>query len=195
MGELSDRFAELMARLAKSDAELFRTVGAQNANFRQLLDDLAPGASAVPAPSVAPAPTPAALLASAGLLPPEACELKALKARFGKLVDAQTWLEEQLGPAPKKPTWAVIVQTCRSGAWPQSTSRRAPAPNTLTALALEERLTALERRLEHQLEQRFNRLEALLTVLATALEERDASASGSSSGPQPLPSAGSPPVK
>ena len=65
MGELSDRFAELMARLAKSDAELFRTVGAQNANIRQLVDDLAP------------APTPAALLASAGLLPPEACELKA----------------------------------------------------------------------------------------------------------------------
>jgi len=183
MGELSDRFAELMARLAKSDAELFRTVGAQNANIRQLVDDLAP------------APTPAALLASAGLLPPEACELKALKTRFSKLADAQTWLEEQLGPAPKKPTWAVIIQTCRSGAWPQSTSRRAPAAHTLTALALEERLAALERRLEHQLEQRFNRLEALLTVLATALEERDASASGSSPGLYPLSSAGSPPVK
>ena len=160
MGELSDRFAELMARLAKSDAELFRAVGAQNANLRQLVDDLAPATT--------PATTPAAALAPAGLLPPEACELKALKARFGKLADAQVWLEEQLGPAPKKPTWAVIAQTCRGGAWPESASRPASAPKTLTALELEERLTALERRLEHQLEQRFNRLEALLTVLATA---------------------------
>ena len=156
MGELSDRFAELMARLAKSDAELFRAVGAQNANLRQLVDDLAP------------ATTPAAALAPAGLLPPEACELKALKARFGKLAEAQLWLEEQLGPAPKKPTWAVIAQTCRGGAWPESASRRASASKTLTALELDERLTALERRLEHQLEQRFNRLEALLSVLATA---------------------------
>jgi hypothetical protein len=164
MGELSDRFAELMARLAKSDAELFRAVGAQNANLRQLVDDLAPATT----PATTPAMTPVAALAPAGLLPPEACELKALKARFGKLADAQVWLEEQLGPAPKKPTWAVIAQTCRGGAWPESASRRASAPKTLTALELEERLTALERRLEHQLEQRFNRLEALLSVLATA---------------------------
>jgi hypothetical protein len=27
MGELSDRFADLMARMAKSDADLFRTIG------------------------------------------------------------------------------------------------------------------------------------------------------------------------
>ena len=164
MGELRDRFAELMARLAKSDAELFRAVGAQNANLRQLVDDLAPATT----PASTPAMTPAAALAPAGLLPPEACELKALKARFGKLADAQVWLEEQLGPAPKKPTWAVIAQTCRGGAWPESTTRRASASKSLSALELEERLTALERRLEHQLEQRFNRLEALLTVLATA---------------------------
>ena len=159
MGELSDRFGELMARLAKSDAELFRAVGAQNANLRQLVDDLAPATT--------PAMTPAAALAPAGLLPPEACELKALKARFGKLAEAQLWLEERLGPAPKKPTWAVIAQTCRGGAWPESASRRASASKTLTALELDERLTALERRLEHQLEQRFNRLEALLSMLAT----------------------------
>ena len=29
MGELSDRFAELMARMAKTDAELFRTIWQQ----------------------------------------------------------------------------------------------------------------------------------------------------------------------
>jgi len=42
MGELSDRFADLMARMAKSDADLFRTIGEQNASVRQMVDDLAP---------------------------------------------------------------------------------------------------------------------------------------------------------
>lgn len=154
MGELSDRFAELMARLAKSDADLFRTIGAQNASVRQLVDDLAPASAA------------AALNPAAGLLPPDACDLKALKARFGKLPEAQAWLEEQIGPAPKKPTWAVIVQTCRTGSWPVSATGRASAPKGLTNVALEERLTALERRLE----QRFDRLEGLLSLLAVALE-------------------------
>ena len=60
MGELSDRFGELMARLAKSDADLFRTIGAQNASIRQLVDDFAP----------VEAPSPAAL-APAALLPPD----------------------------------------------------------------------------------------------------------------------------
>jgi hypothetical protein len=158
MGELSDRFGELMARLAKSDADLFRTIGAQNASIRQLVDDFAP----------VEAPSPAAL-APAALLPPEACDLKALKARFGKLVEAQAWLEDRIGPAPKKPTWAVIAQTCRSGAWPAGASRSAAAPKSLTSGELEERLTALEQRLEH----RFNRLEGLLTLVVTALEARN----------------------
>lgn len=147
MGELSDRFAELMARLSKSDADLFRAIGAQNASVRQLVDDHAPAAAALP---------------PAGLLPPEACDLKALKARFGKLPEAQAWLEERIGPAPKKPTWAVIVQTCRTGAWPVSATGRASAPKSLTSTELEERLTALERRLE----QRFDRLEGWLSLLA-----------------------------
>jgi hypothetical protein len=168
MGELSDRFGELMARLAKSDADLFRTVGAQNASLRQQVEDLAP-------PAVAPSAPPPAALAPAALLPPEACDLKALKLRFGKLADAQAWLEGQIGPAPKKPPWAVIAQTCRSGAWPVSASRSAAAPKCLTSGELEERLTALEQRLEQrleqQLEQRFNRLEGLLTLLLTALEK------------------------
>lgn len=158
MGELSDRFAELMARLAKSDADLFRTIGAQNASVRQLADDLAPAQAA-------------AALTPAGLLPPDACDLKALKARFGKLPEAQAWLEERIGPAPKKPTWAVIVQTCRTGAWPVSATGRASAPKSLTTVELEERLTALERRLE----QRFDRLEGLLSLLAAALEGGQAS--------------------
>jgi hypothetical protein len=174
MGELSDRFGELMARLARSDADLFRTVGAQNASLRQLVDDLAPPAVACPPP---------AALAPAALLPPEACDLKALKLRFGKLVDAQAWLEGQIGPAPKKPTWAVIAQTCRTGAWPVSASRSAAAPKCLTSGELEARLTAFEQRLEHQLEQRFNRLEGLLTLVVTALEKRDGPPAA---GPSPL---------
>jgi hypothetical protein len=184
MGELSDRFAELMARLAKSDADLFRAIGAQNADVRQLADDLAPtasGGSANLAPTgpggpaaLAPAaPEAPAALAPAGLLPPEACELKALKGRFGKLADAQAWLEDQIGPAPKKPTWAVIAQTCRGGAWPAlAPARRAAAtPKGLNVAELEERLTALERRLRQHQDGRFDRLEALLTVLVTALEK------------------------
>lgn len=170
MGELSDRFAELMARLAKSDADLFRTIGAQNASVRQLVDNLAPAETPSPAAVLSPAAAPSPVaLAPAALLPPEACDLKALRARFGKLAEAQAWLEDQIGPAPKKPTWAVIAQTCRSGAWPVSVSRRVAVPKSLTSAELEERLASLEQRLEH----RFNRLEGLLTLLAKALEERN----------------------
>lgn len=170
MGELSERFAELMARLAKSDADLFRTIGAQNASVRQLVDDLAPVATGVPAAAPGALEAPAALT-PAGLLPPDACDLKALKARFGKLAEAQAWLEARIGPAPKKPTWAVIAQTCRGGAWPAPAVRgAAAAAKGLTAVELEERLTALEQRLQRQLEARFDRLEGVLTVLVTALE-------------------------
>ena len=42
MGELSDRFAELMARMAKSDADLYRTIGEQNASVRKLVDEIVP---------------------------------------------------------------------------------------------------------------------------------------------------------
>ena len=42
MGGLSDRFAELMARMANSDADLYRTFGEQNTSVRQLVDDLVP---------------------------------------------------------------------------------------------------------------------------------------------------------
>ncbi|MFN9659005.1 MAG: hypothetical protein ACK6BC_01275 [Cyanobacteriota bacterium] len=164
MGELSDRFGELMARLAKGDADIYRTIGAQNARVRQLVDEHAPAAPEAPLPPASPRA--AAALPPAGLLPPDACELKALKARFGKLAEAQAWLEEQIGQAPKKPTWDVIVQTCRAGAWPVSASRGATVSKGLTALELEQRLSALEQRLE----QRFNRLEGLLTVLVAALE-------------------------
>lgn len=162
MGELSDRFAALMARMAQSDAELFRTIGAQNASLRQFVDDLA-------LPVLEEPPT-AAALAPAGLLPPDACEPKALRARFGKVAAAQAWLESQIGPAPKKPTWDVIGQTCRHGAWPAPARRGAATAKGLTTDELEQRLSALEHRLQQHLEERFQRLEGLLTLLVTALE-------------------------
>ncbi|MEB3259193.1 MAG: hypothetical protein VKP63_01035 [Cyanobacteriota bacterium] len=173
MGELSDRFAALMARLAKSDAELFRTVGEQNAAVRGLVDDLTAAvdgsSEALASTPLSPAP---AALAPAGLLSPEACELPALKARFGKVAVARAWLEGQIGPAPKTPTWAVIAQTCRTGAWPEAPRRRATPPDALSTVALDARLTALEQRLGGLLDQRFSRLEHLLAGLVAAIETR-----------------------
>ena len=158
MGELSDRFADLMARMAKSDADLFRTIGEQNASVRQMVDDLAPAAEDI---AGAPANT---ALAPAALLPPQDCNPKALKARFGKVADAQSWIERQIGKAPKKATWLVIEQTCRNGAWPVAAKRAAAAAKGVSAEQLEERLSALEA----SLSQRFDRLERLLLLLAEA---------------------------
>jgi hypothetical protein len=159
MGELSDRFAELMARMAKSDAELFRTIGEQNASVRQIANDLV----AVPEAGVKADAT-AACLAPAGLLPAEQCDQKALKARFGKVAEAQAWVESQIGKAPKKPTWLVIEQTCRCGAWPLVAGRTTAASKGISSEQLDERLTALETKLT----QRFDRLEAMLLLLAEA---------------------------
>jgi alkanesulfonate monooxygenase SsuD/methylene tetrahydromethanopterin reductase-like flavin-dependent oxidoreductase (luciferase family) len=167
MGELSDRFAELMARMAKSDADLFRTIGEQNDSVRQMVDDLAPAAEALGAPPVRVA------LAASALLPPEQCEPKALKARFGKAADAQSWIESQIGKAPKKPTWLVIEQTCRTGAWPASPKKAAISSKGVTPEQLEERLAALEERLM----QRFDRLESLLLLLAESSERQGLPAS------------------
>ena len=158
MGELSDRFADLMARMAKSDADLFRTIGEQNASVRQMVDDIVPAAEDI---STAPAN---AALAPAALLPPEDCNPKALKVRFGKAADAQSWIESQIGKAPKKATWLVIEQTCRSGSWPAVAKRAAASAKGVSAEHLEERLSAMEA----SLSQRFDRLERLLLLLAEA---------------------------
>jgi len=159
MGELSDRFAELMARMAKSDAELFRTIGEQNASVRQIADELV----AIPEPAAKIDAT-TATLAPAGLLPAEQCDQKALKARFGKVAEAQAWVESQIGKAPKKPTWLVIEQTCRSGSWPLVAGRTTAASKGISSEQLDERLTALE----NKLTQRFDRLETMLLLLAEA---------------------------
>ena len=157
MGELSDRFAELMARMAKSDADLYRTIGEQNASVRQMVDDLVPPEDNTASPAVG------ALTASA-LLPAEDCALPALKKRFGKVAEAQAWIEEQIGKAPKKPTWAVIEATCQSGAWPVKAISSKARPKAIT----EEVLRAQLQNLEQRIEQRLDRLEAMLSLLAQA---------------------------
>jgi hypothetical protein len=169
MGELSERFTDLMARLAKTDADLFRTIAAQNASVRQLVEEIAPADPAAPSssavlPSSLAPPAPA--LAPAGLLPAEDCELKALKVRFGKVAEAKAWLEDRIGPAPKHPNWDVIAQTCRSGAWPATVRRGSAAAKGLTVPVLEERLNALEQRLEL----RFDQLERLLIGMLTPVD-------------------------
>ena len=157
MGELSDRFAELMARMAKSDADLYRTIGEQNADVRQMVDDL------VPPESITAESTNTALVASA-LLPAEECSLPTLKKRFGKVAEAQAWIEEQIGKAPKKPTWAMIESTCQSGAWPAKAVSSKARPKAITEDVLRAQLESLEQRLE----QRLDRLEAMLSLLAQA---------------------------
>jgi len=157
MAELSDRFAELMARMAKSDADLYRTIGEQNASVRQMVDDLVP-------PDAATTATASAALATSALLPVEECALPALKKRFGKMAEAQAWVETQIGKAPQKPTWAVIEATCQSGAWPITASTSKARPKAITEDTLR---TQLEN-LEHRLNQRLDRLEAMLSLLAQA---------------------------
>jgi hypothetical protein len=161
MGELSDRFAELMARMAKSDADLYRTIGEQNASVRQMVDDLVP-------PADTAATSANAALAPSALLPAEDCALRALKKRFGKVAEAQAWIESQIGKAPKKPTWAVIESTCRSGAWPvKTTSSGSSRSKGLSETRFEQGLKALEDRLD----ERLQRIELILTLLANALPQ------------------------
>ncbi len=159
MGELSDRFAELMARMAKSDADLYRTIGEQNASVRQMVDDLVP-------PEASTAESDHKALVASALLPAEECALPALKKRFGKVAEAQAWVEAQIGKAPKKPTWAVIEATCQSGSWPvKTTSSGSSRSKGLSEARFEQGLKALEDRLD----QRLQRIEWMLALLTKAL--------------------------
>ena len=161
MAELSERFAELMARLSKSDAELFRTLGEQNASVRQMVEDLT-GPAAAAAGMNQP---PTAALAPQALLAPEACSLPALKARFRRVADAQSWAEERLGPAPKKPTWAELEQTFRTGAWPVKTGKPGASGAGLQAAHLEQRLLQRMDLMEQRCLQRIEGLEQLIRSL------------------------------
>jgi len=160
MGDLSDRFGALMARLAKGDAELFRTVGEQNAAIRELVEEVAP---ALPAETK----TAAALQAAPQpLLPPEQCHPKALKARFGTATAAHTHLETILGPAPnKKKSWDYLCGVFASGSWPapaQTLARTAAGRGAGAGARGEEALAQLETRLLQRIDQLEDRLIAVL---------------------------------
>ena len=153
MGELSDRFGELMARMAKGDAELFRTVGEQNAAIRQLVEEVTPeGPSGVmeAPPALTGGPQP--------LLPKDQCTSMALKARFGSAAAAHVYLEAALGPAPtKKKTWDYLSTVFESGAWPtraRALTRSGPKPGAVNEEALAQLETRLLRRID-QLEERL----------------------------------------
>ena len=120
-----------------------------------MVDDLVP-------PDDATTATASAALATSALLPVEECALPALKKRFGKMAEAQAWVETQIGKAPKKPTWAVIEATCQSGAWPIKARTSKARPKAIT----EDNLRTQLENLEHRLDQRLNRLEAMLSLLA-----------------------------
>ena len=173
MGELSDRFAALMARMAKSDAELFRTIGEQNASVREMVDDLAPMPEATPQEDSTPT------LAAGSLIPAEQCSQQALKLRFSTVAEAQAWSERPTGPPPKKlSTWAAVEKTIRNGSWAAPAKKAPAASKGITPEQLEERLTALEAKLT----QRFDRLESLLLLLAESSEKE-----GLPAGNQPEP--------
>jgi hypothetical protein len=160
MGDLSNRFGALMARLAKGDAELFRTVGEQNAAIRELVEEVAP---ALPAETK----TAAALQAAPQpLMPPEQCHQKALKARFGTAAAAHTHLETILGPAPsKKKTWDYLCSVFASGSWPapaQALTKPAAGRGGGAGARGEEALAQLEKRLLQRIDQLEDRLIAVL---------------------------------
>jgi hypothetical protein len=156
MGELSDRFGELMARMAKGDAELFRTVGEQNAAIRELVEEVAP--------SDASGALEAAALngSSQPLLPKDQCTPTALKARFRTAAAAHAHLEETLGPAPtKKKTWDHLSSVFANGAWP------APARALVRSGAgrggvSEEAMAQLETRLIRRIDELEDRVIAVL---------------------------------
>jgi hypothetical protein len=179
MADLSRRFAELMARMARTDADLFRTLGEQNAAVRQMVDDVLPGEGGDPVPSQ-PGQSSATTLASqtAGtpaltpspLLPIEECSLARLKARFRTLPPARAFLEEKLGPPPAgsgRISWALVEKAFSSGSWPAGkVSSAGRAGGSAAALA------ATERRLGERFDRMERRLDQIELLLLQVLEAR-----------------------
>ena len=159
MGELSDRFGDLMARMAKGDAELFRAVGEQNAAIRQLVDEVTPASAAQPLEAAAlnAGPQP--------LLPADQCTQAALKARFGSAAAAHAYLEVALGPAPtKKKTWLHLSAVFESGTWPTQARAAARSVSSHSGIS-EEALSQLESRLLRRIDELEDRLIASLKEL------------------------------
>ena len=162
MSDLSKRFEALMARMARTDAQLFRTLGEQNAALRELVEDGQPEATPETKSPVAPLP-------AASLLPKEESSLQQLKKRFRTLPPARAFLEERLGPPPPglgRLTWALVQQTIETGQWPAGKSSSSQGKSGSGAMA------AMEQRLLERLERMEQRLERLELLLLQVLEQQ-----------------------
>ena len=166
MGELSDRFGDLMARMAKGDAELFRAVGEQNAAIRQLVEEVVPAspARALEAAALNAGPQP--------LLPADQCTQTALKTRFGSAATAHAYLEVALGPAPtKKKTWLHLSTVFEAGAWPTQARALARSVSSRSGVS-EEALSQLEIRLLRRIDELEDRLIASVKELVQGKPEQ-----------------------
>jgi len=168
MADLSRRFAELMARMARTDADLFRTLGEQNAAVRRMVEEVLPNEG--PAHTLTSPTACAPALAPSPLLPIEECSQARLKARFRTLPPARAFLEEKLGPLPAgigRVTWAVVEKAFSSGSWPAGkVSGAGKAGGSAAALA------AMEQRLGERFDRMERRLDQIELLLLQVLEAR-----------------------
>ena len=153
MTELSEKFGNLMARMAKTDADLFRTIGDHNKAVTEQVPNLTTEDEPVSSVLVLP-PQP--------LLPLEERNRDALKERFGSCGAVFQWIEEQIGPPPKqRKSWAVAVAAITEGQWASK-----PVPTRPTTTSNTEVMRSLE-----QLHQRLDGIESVLSVKVGLMEE------------------------
>lgn len=170
MSDLSKRFEALMARMARTDAQLFRTIGEQNAALHRIAEDMEPDATPPALTDQGGRPS-VAVLAAASLLPKGECSLKQLKKRFRIVSQARAFLEEKLGAPPKgigRFTWALVEQTVTTGQWPAG---KKPSGSP-TGKSGGGGMAAVEQRLQERLERLEQRLERLELLLLQVLEHQ-----------------------
>lgn len=152
MADLSDKFGALMARMAKTDAALFRTIGDHNKAVIEQVMDLTSDEPDHPSHlGLAPIP----------LLPLDEGSEAALKGRFKSCKAAFEWLEQQLGPPPnKKKTWSIAAQSVSAGRWQiQSTTSKA-------AVIQQSQISSSLDQINHRLDD----IESVLKVILKALQ-------------------------
>ena len=156
MAELSEKFGQLMARMAKTDADLFRTIGDHNkAVTEQVLNLTTEDEPDSSFPALQPQ----------ALLPPEERDKAALEKRFNTCAGVYEWLEEQLGPPPKhRKTWNAAVTAITEGQWP---TKPVPTRSTTTSSSANiQILKSLE-----SLHQRMDSIESVLSALVGLMED------------------------
>lgn len=154
MAELSEKFGQLMARMAKTDADLFRTIGDHNkAVTEQVLNLTTQDEPDSSLPALQPQ----------ALLPPEERDKAALEKRFKTCAGVYKWLEEQLGSPPKhRKTWNAAITAITEGQWktnPLPTRSTTSSTNTQVLRSLD---------LIHQ---RLDGIESVLSALVGLMEE------------------------